>query len=199
MINKSTIVFCDFDGTITSKDSFGEFIKFYHSTWRYYFGLLLHMPILVLYKLGLYNNQKAKEKLICYFFKDENEIQFNYKSKKFALTKIHEFLLSDAMPKLNWYKSEGCEVVIVSASFINYLKPWCDKNGFDVIATQLEIINDKVSGKIKGKNCYGEEKVNRIKQNYNINEYYIIAYGDTKGDMPMLSLANETYYKKFKK
>ena len=55
-----------------------------------------------------------------------------------------------------------------------------------------------ISGKLEGANCYGEEKVRRIKewfQTYGVPEY-IYAYGDTKGDIPMLTMANEGYWVK---
>lgn len=199
MGKKPTLVLCDFDGTITSKDSFGEFIKFYHGTPTYWFGLLLHFPILVLYMLGFYNNSKAKEKLITFYFKGVDDKQFNEKSQQFAQYIIPKIVLEDAFTKLLEYKALGYEIAIVSASFANYLEPWCNENGFALIATQLEVVDGAVSGKIKGNNCHGEEKVIRIKERYQLSNYYIIAYGDTKGDLPMLKLAKEAYYKEFKK
>jgi phosphatidylglycerophosphatase C len=48
------------------------------------------------------------------------------------------------------------------------------------------------------RNCYGEEKVRRIKTSYNLDEFdHIYAYGDSEGDKAMLDLAHERYYKHF--
>jgi phosphoserine phosphatase len=47
-------------------------------------------------------------------------------------------------------------------------------------------------------NCYGEEKVRRIRASYNLDEFnHIYAYGDSEGDKAMLDLAHEHDYKHF--
>ena len=71
--------------------------------------------------------------------------------------------------------------------------------GVRLIATNLVIDQGKITGNIDGNNCYGEEKVNRIKQLYDLNSYSIIyAYGDSSGDRPMLALAQKPFYKPFR-
>jgi len=80
----------------------------------------------------------------------------------------------------------------------NWLKKWCKKYNIDLIVTCLEIKNGKLTGKFSAKYCHGIEKVNRIKQCYNLSEYSIIfAYGDSSGDKEMLSIADKRYNKKF--
>jgi HAD superfamily phosphoserine phosphatase-like hydrolase len=89
--------------------------------------------------------------------------------------------------------------VVVSASVECWLGPWCDKNGLDLIGTQLEIKDNRVTGKLLSKNCYGKEKVNRIRERYDLNSFdFIYAYGDSRGDDEMLELAQEKYYKPFR-
>jgi phosphoserine phosphatase len=67
-----------------------------------------------------------------------------------------------------------------------------------LISTRLETNNGKLTGRIEGKNCRGIEKVRRIKMQYKLDEYdEIYAYGDTKGDKPMLGLATIAFYKPF--
>lgn len=64
------------------------------------------------------------------------------------------------------------------------------------IATKLEQKDGKLTGKFNGNNCYGTEKVLRIKEKYNLKEFEkIYAYGDSKGDREMLALAHEGYFK----
>ena len=49
------------------------------------------------------------------------------------------------------------------------------------------------------RNCFGVEKVNRIRQEYDLSQWdFIYAYGDSRGDQEMLDLADERYYKFFK-
>ena len=66
----NAIAFFDFDGTITTKDTLLEFIKFTKGTPSFLTGFLLNSPYLVAYKLNLIPNQRAKEKVMQYFFKN---------------------------------------------------------------------------------------------------------------------------------
>jgi phosphoserine phosphatase len=66
------------------------------------------------------------------------------------------------------------------------------KNGFtEVIATKLEERDGALTGKFASRNCYGEEKVNRLKEFFtDRGQVFITAYGDSNGDKPMLNYAN---------
>lgn len=196
-MSKPIIVFCDFDGTITTKDSLAEFIKFYKSPFYFYCGLVLLSPILILFKLGVISNQRAKELLTKFYFGKESLDEFIKKATYYSLHKIDEIIIPKAINTLHEHKKNGATIVIVSASFSLYLSDWCKKNDFELLATELEIINDKITGKFKGKNCYGNEKVNKIKNHYQLDDSVIYAYGDTKGDLPMLELANYPFYRIF--
>ena len=67
-----------------------------------------------------------------------------------------------------------------------------------LLATLLETENGIVTGKLSGKNCYGPEKVARIKSEFRLEEYdNIYAYGDSSGDTEMLAIATKPYYRKF--
>ena len=68
MKEKYTIAAFDFDGTITTKDTLFDFIKFYVGNKNLFKGLIFLSPILVLYKLGFIRNDIAKQKLFAYFF-----------------------------------------------------------------------------------------------------------------------------------
>jgi HAD superfamily phosphoserine phosphatase-like hydrolase len=103
------------------------------------------------------------------------------------------------MERIQWHKAQGHKVVIVSASIACWLKPGCDRNGLELIATKLEIKEGIVTGKLLTRNCYGIEKVNRVKEKYRLDDYETIyAYGDSRGDKELLELANESFYKPFR-
>ena len=57
----SKLALFDFDGTITTKDSFVEFIKFKHGFLGFAVGFLLMSPVILLYKTKLIPNWKAKQ------------------------------------------------------------------------------------------------------------------------------------------
>jgi HAD superfamily phosphoserine phosphatase-like hydrolase len=89
-------------------------------------------------------------------------------------------------------------VYLVSASAENWLAAWCQQLNIQLIATQLEINNGLVTGKILGHNCYGPEKVNRINAKIILHDYQQIhCYGDSSGDREMLALAHFPNYRLF--
>jgi phosphatidylglycerophosphatase C len=193
------IAFFDFDGTITTKDTLLEIFKYRHGSLKFYLGFLLNSPYLVAYKAGIISNQLAKEKTLKLFFGGMKEKEFNEFCERFAADKIPALLRTKALKEIDQLKKAGAEVVIVSASPENWLRPWVTSLNLKLIGTQLEVKDDKITGKIKGTNCHGEEKVRRIKEAYNLAEYKeIYCYGDTSGDKPMLALATYAFYQPFR-
>ena len=189
----------DFDGTITTDDSLIKFIRYTVGDIQTAWGMLLLSPMLITYKLKLIPNYKAKQRMLSYFFKGIDERQFQKVAKEYSLNHIDTILRPKAIEKIAWHKEQGHTIVIVSASIECWLKPWCDKNGLDIISTKIEIKDGVVTGKLLTKNCYGIEKVNRIKEKYNLSDYdHIYAYGDSRGDKELLALADESFYKPFR-
>jgi len=195
---QKTIAFFDFDGTITTKDTMLELIKFCKGKRAFYSGMMLLSPSLIALKLGLISAQSAKEKMLTHFFGGTSVNDFNEKCKAFSTSELPKLIRPAALKKIQEHLSEGHQVVVVSASAENWVSDWCHENDIQSIATRLQIINDAITGKIEGANCNGIEKVNRIKQQYDLSQYQTIyCYGDTKGDKPMLSLATFAHYKPF--
>ncbi|MFT3746788.1 MAG: HAD family hydrolase [Agriterribacter sp.] len=194
-----SIAFFDFDGTITYKDTLIEIIKFSRGTQQLYKGLLALSPWLIAMKLKLFSNQSAKEKFLSYFLKNMPENVFQEKCNEFTDTRLPQLIRPLALQSINELKKKGTRIIIVSASPRNWIEPWCLKNKLGLISTVLETKGGKITGNIAGKNCYGEEKVNRIKEQFDLSTYNeIFCYGDTEGDKPMLSLATSAYYKPFR-
>ena len=194
-----TLALFDFDGTITTDDSLLKFIRFVVGDRRFLLGLVVLSPMLVLYKFKLIPNYKAKQYMLSWFFKGMSKDAFLKVANEYSLVHIDKILRPKAIEKINWHKNQGHKVVVVSASIECWLRPWCEKNGLELIATKLEIKDDIVTGKLLSKNCYGVEKVNRIKEIYNLKDFeYIYSYGDSSGDKQMLELAHEKFYKPFR-
>lgn len=193
-----TIAFFDFDGTLTTRDSFLEVIKFQKGTYAFYLGFVLLLPIMGLYKLKVLPNYRAKEIVLRYFFKGTLLTDFQKASDNFATNEIKKMLRPDAMKKLQWHRNEGHRIVVVSASISNWLKSWTASENLELISSEIQVIDGRVTGKLIGKNCYGAEKVAQIKARINLKDYsHIYAYGDTSGDKEMLAIATNPFYKKF--
>ena len=186
----------DFDGTLTTKDTLIEFIRYAKGSMALGLGFLRYAHLLVMMKLGLYPNYKAKQKVFAHFFKDTTLDDFNALCKAFAASSSH-LLRPNAIEAINQAIKEESEVVIVSASIDNWVQPFFPQ--VKVLGTQIEVIDGKLTGRFLSKNCYGQEKVNRILSLYpNRQDYHLTAYGDSRGDKEMLAFADESYFKPFR-
>ena len=189
----------DFDGTITKNDSLIKFIRFVAGDAKTLWGMMLLSPILTAYKLKIIPNYKAKQMMFSYFFKGIAEHQFQKIAEEYSLKHINTILRPKAMEKITWHKELGHKVIVVSASIECWIRPWCEQNGLDLIATRVEIKDGLMTGKFLTKNCYGIEKVNRVKEAYNLDNYdRIYAYGDSRGDKELLGLSDKSFYKPFR-
>jgi phosphatidylglycerophosphatase C len=197
-IVKKDIAFFDFDGTITTKDTLLEFIKFSKGKFHFLIGFLLNAHYLIAYKLKLISNHSAKEKILHFFFANTSAEDFKKYCNTFSKNILPQLIRSKAMEEINHLQKNNTVVVVVSASPENWIEEWANKNQIQLIGSRLEIKNGKLTGKLSGKNCHGNEKVSRIRDAFNLSEYNIVAaYGDSKGDKPMLRLATNAYYKPF--
>ncbi len=187
----------DFDGTLTTKDTLLEFIRFAKGTLAFGLGFLRYTHLLVLMKLGVYPNWKAKQKVFAHFFKGMSIDDFDALCQEFAASSKH-LLRPKGIEAINKAQSEGSEVLIVSASIDNWVQPFFAN--VKVLGTQIEVVDGKLTGRFLTKNCYGQEKVNRILALYpNRQDYHLTAFGDSKGDKELLAWADESYFKPFRK
>lgn len=189
----------DFDGTITRKDTLIEFLRFAGGNARLYTVFALYSPLLVLMKLKLYSNQKAKEKIFAHYFEGMPIAQFDDICRRFIEQKGEALIYADAKAQIAKHKEQGDEVVIISASIENWVCHFADALRADkLLATQVEVQEGKLTGRFLTVNCYGKEKVNRLLSVYpERNKYYLIAYGDSRGDKELLQFADESHYKQF--
>ena len=198
---KKVYVF-DFDGTLTTRDTLIEFIRFAKGNVSFVIGFLLFSPILVLMKLGWYPNWKAKQKVFSYFFKGMSIREFEEKCKNFAECRA-ELIRLKGLKAVDKAVDENAKVVIVSASIENWVRAFFRQFGLDMViisGTKIEVKNAVVTGQFIGNNCYGPEKVRRIQELFpDRKQYKLIAFGDSKGDKELLAYADESHYKPFRK
>lgn len=189
----------DFDGTVTTRDSFTDFIFYSRGLLRTFLGILAVSPALILYVLKVMPNWKAKQKVFAHFYKGWKQERFEAAALRYAQKRLSAIVRPAALERLHWHQGKGHRIVIVSASFENYLKPWCGRYGFDLLATRLEVKDGVLTGRFASKNCYGEEKVKRLKEAYRLEDFELIyAYGDSAGDHALAEIADEFHYRPFR-
>ncbi len=196
---KPTLVIFDFDGTITTKDTMLHLAK-QHCGWvRFCFGILKILPQIILCKAGIISNLRAKEAFLTHFYGGMRYDEFVDLCTRYSLRDIDLIIKKPAADKIKSYQNAGHKIIIVTASVLEWVEPWALQKGFcKVIASRIEVKNGKLTGKILGKNCYGEEKVRRFILEYgSFENYHTICFGDSKGDVEILEISNESYYKKY--
>ncbi len=195
---KRGLALFDFDGTITTHDTLFEVIKFFKGNFSFWVGMVILLPDLVLYKLNLVSDRAVKEKVLNFFFNGVKLADFQKKCDDFCRSKLPSILRKEAMEKIAWHKQNNDRILVVSASAENWIAGWCRAMELDLIGTQLEVADGKITGRLASANCNGVEKINRIKGYLKLTDYATIyAYGNSSGDKPMLSLAEQPFYKKF--
>ena len=193
----------DFDGTVTTCDTLLAFIRFAKGDRAFLAGFLRYSPWLVLMKLGLYPNWKAKQRVFAHFFKGWTLTGFDACCRRFAAT--HAALLRPkAVEAIQAALAKGDTVVVVSASVDNRVAPFFrnlagkEPMAVTVLGTRVETDGGVLTGRFVGNNCYGEEKVRRLRERFpDRGEYELVAYGDSRGDKELLAYADKGYFRPF--
>lgn len=189
----------DFDGTLTSKDSMFEFIRFTHGGARLLAGLARLSPTLIGFKFARVERQAAKEKLLSYFYKGYSQGRLEEWAAEFCEKRIPAMLRPEALQRLQWHREQGHELYLVTASLSVWTRPWAEQQGMKLLASEAAYEEDLFLGRLAGKNCHGSEKVRRLEEalaGQRIAKRY--AYGDSSGDREMLAWADEGIFKPFR-
>ena len=129
----------------------------------------------------------------------------------FGLAHYRRRARADVRERLEWHRSQGHRLVIVSASPELYVGAVGKELGVDdVIATRLAVGRDGLlTGRYEGRNCRGTQKLARLEQwmrssvlsgtgdganvsraGRNFQRPFLWAYGNSAGDVPMLVAAD---------
>lgn len=197
---KPTVAAFDFDGTLTYHDSLIPFLCFMFGHPKTYAKLLGLLPYLAAFPLGLISRKDAKEAILTAFLKDSALRFLETQAALFAKEPLMKLVKPQAWQKYQWHLSQGHTCVLISANLSLYLTPFGKQAGFThILATELATSADQLlTGKLLGENCWGEEKVRRLDALFGPKkEYLLYAYGDSKGDEPLLKLADFPFYRHF--
>lgn len=186
----------DFDGTITFGDTWTPFMRLAVKPARQTIGRLVLIPDYARYKCGLMPVGGMRESAIRVGLSGERARRVHGLGARYARETLPTLVRPCAAERLAWHKSQGDDVVVVSASLNVYLGPWCEDRQIAVICTTLEERDGKLTGKCVDGDCSGDEKVRRVLAQYSLSQYEAVyAYGDTLDDQPLLALAKHKYYR----
>ncbi|MBQ8451812.1 MAG: HAD-IB family phosphatase [Clostridia bacterium] len=177
---KKEIVGYDFDKTIYDGDSSTDFFFYMISTRPYLLIFTLWFLIVIaLYGMRILSKKKTKECLFFFvpWFKNINRI-------------VDKFWCRNANKIKDWYSiQKRDDDIIITASLGFIVKPMADAlNIKSLIATNFSTS----TGKIVGKNCYGNQKVVEFQRLY--PKHILTAYySDSLSDKPVMELAGKGF------
>ncbi|MDP6908149.1 MAG: HAD-IB family hydrolase [Flavobacteriales bacterium] len=198
MSAKTSLALFDFDGTISSKDSFVAFMKFTHGKPVFIMRMAMGFLTFFGWKIGLVKSHFTKVKALRSFYKGWTEEQMTDARKLFTKEVIPTILFPKAIERINWHKEQGHRVIVVTASCDAWLRDWTIEMNLELLCTEMELKNGLYTGELSKPNCRGKEKVSRVKQHLNLEDYQeVYAYGNDHGDKQMLAIADHPHFREF--
>jgi phosphatidylglycerophosphatase C len=193
------IVAFDFDGTLTIRDSFTEFLRWRAGAGGWALGLVKLAPAVATYARDR-DRGRIKAASVKEFLKGVPRAQLEEDAEAFAGQVWPGFMRYDALAVWKEWGAKGAHRVIVTASPETTVAPFARRLGAEaLLGTQMVFDgDDRVTGAFATANCRGEEKVRRLRAVYGDDLRLAAAYGDTSGDTEMLQLADEKGFRVFK-
>lgn len=193
------IVAFDFDGTLTIRDSFTEFLRWRAGPGGWTLGLVKLAPALAVYARDR-DRGRIKAASVKEFLAGETKTALEVEATQFADTVWDRFIRPDALKVWNDWGERGAHRVIVTASPETTVAPFALRLGAEaLLGTPLVFDSEqRVTGAFAGPNCRGLEKVRRLKAAYGEDMVLTAAYGDTSGDREMLAMAQQPGFRVFR-
>jgi HAD superfamily hydrolase (TIGR01490 family) len=186
----------DFDGTITTKETYTGFVKVAFSRRRKIMGGACLGPVLIGYRYRWISDHVVRPAVSRVGFWGDDPARVRHVGEQYARDVLPDLIRPKAEERLMWHHARGDRVVVVSASLDAYLHPWCRARGIDVICTELEVKGGRLTGRYVDGDCVGREKARRINARYTLAAHETVyAYGDTEDDRDMLALAHRKFFR----
>lgn len=190
----------DMDRTITRTGTFTPFMI--HAALRLAPWRLLFVPFAVLvmlaYAARLIERKRVKELNQAMLIGRMPIARLRPVAESFAEKMVTRNSYREALESLAENRAEGRRLVLATASSRLWVEPIAAKLGIDdVIATStIKGLDDFVSHKVDGENCYGPAKLRMIQawmglEGLDRSDCYIRFYSDHVSDVPVLEWADE--------
>ena len=185
----------DFDETLTTKHSLRPFIRYVAGTPRFIGGLLRASPWLAASAVHLVDRGTAKARFLRATIGGRTRSELESKAQQFATERLPTIIRPEMAFRVQEHVRRGHQLVLASASPALYLRPWATRAGFHaVLATELEFVNERFTGRLATPNCRGKEKAKRLQEWLSDRPRGLLyAYGDNRGDREMLALADRPW------
>ena len=193
------LVAFDFDGTLTIRDSFTQFLRWRAGSRGWALGLVKMAGATAAYARDR-DRGAIKAASVSVFLKGVSRAELEADAARFADHVWDKFMRPDALKVWDDWGRRGAHRVIVTASPDLTVAPFAQRLGADaLLGTHLSFdAQDQVTGAFASPNCRGEEKVRRLHEAFGSDLKLAAAYGDTSGDTEMLSIAEHAGFREFR-
>lgn len=193
----------DFDGTLTRRDTLLPYLARVVGWPRFALALLRGLPWLVGHAFRLVPNHVAKARLLRLTLAGTALETIDAWNQRWLAESLPWQLQPWTLERLAWHRQSGHCCVLVSASPDIYLEPVARQLQFDaLLCTRMEVLDCRLTGEMSSPNCHGEQKVIRLKAwladrfgPHVDRRLTLYAYGDSRGDLPMLQMAAHAFYR----
>lgn len=186
---KALVIF-DFDGTIYKGDSFIDFAMTARGRLKFLIAFIKSIPAIIAWKTGRITNGEAKQRLFSKLYKGLGYEKFRQFGEAFADC-IDSRCNADVVGRLD--AAQG-NAVIATASIGDWIRPWALRHGVGcVIATEAEVAGGALTGKFSTPNCYGAEKVRRLREVFpDMDNCHKVVFTDSAtADAQLITIADE--------
>ena len=188
----------DFDGTLTRRDTYTRLLRYVAGSPRFYVSVAILLPAFAGYLVGRLSNTDLKIRMLTRILGGWSVGRYHELADQFAREHVPPLLREDAVQRLRWHRARGDRVIVVSASMREWLEPFCREHGVELLCTEVEVVEGRLTGRLVGSNCSGVEKVRRIQRHVDLTQFVAVhAYGDSRGDREMLAMAHHAWYRRF--
>ncbi len=189
-----SVVVSDLEGTLTTGETWrvvGDYLKAHGRAARYRLFFYTHLPGAMAARSGLINAQRYRER----WFEDMTTLLagFSWSQIDELAVRIADELWrarrANVIAELERRRNGGARILIASGTYSQAAEAFAGRIGAVAIGTDLEFdARGYATGRLCGVVSTGETKAARVREWLRGDEL-VAAYGDTEGDIPMLSMA----------
>jgi phosphatidylglycerophosphatase C len=196
--NRDVVAAFDFDGTLTVVDTLIGFLARSAPLARWASGWAATGWWGSRLLLGRIDNSAFKSAVVRAWLKGARTDRVERRARKHARL-VTRFLRGSAVACVRAHQELGHRVFVLSASPAVFVRPVVRTLGIEanqVLATELAVAGDRYTGRLQGLNCYGPEKLRRLRPHLG-SATTLYAYGDSCGDRDVLAAASHPRFRCF--
>lgn len=187
----------DFDGTIYKGDSMRDFARFLNPAIYLFSIAVVAFPAALTFS-GLGSRDSLKKIFLRINFGKQSKELLEQKGFEFFKAHKHRYFKR----ALDWIEKNKSEtrIIIVSGSCPEWLQPFADELGAELLSTKLAYDENNVcTGEWADENVTGEAKIRIVKSSVKLEEYdHVVGFGDQKSDMCLTEITDEFHLNYFR-